>query len=414
MRRFFSKYNYIFRNYDTLVLFSFLIFIFFFLFQLDLYSNQEELNQLKKDISNLKDNYKSELKKENDLLNKIDIIDRSILENSKIQKNISKTKNKIANDIANNQIIRTTLQNNIKENIQLIKKDSILIKEIKDNLANRYKILYKKSRTKSDKQLFNILLNINNFQNLNRLLTRKKYFDIIKEYDNKNLKNYEHIKVRLDSTNQVLSNDEILLESKLKLLNEKNIEQKKLLVLEKKEEENFNDKKKERLTLLKNISKNKKLFKRKIAEKEKAAKKVQELISKLEKERKLREEERRKREELEKKQQKEKIALETEKKKKKKQFKINSNFEKSKNNLNWPVKGKVISKFGKFKNPKTKTYTFNSGIEISTKKNTTVKAVSDGEIIKILWLRGYGNTIILEHGKGYYTVYSNLDKILKD
>jgi len=79
-----------------------------------------------------------------------------------------------------------------------------------------------------------------------------------------------------------------------------------------------------------------------------------------------------------------------------------------KGKLPWPVHGKVISRFGKFKHPKLKTVTENPGIDIAARKGTEVVAVLDGVVTMITWLRSYGNTIILDHGDGYYTVYAHV------
>lgn len=79
-----------------------------------------------------------------------------------------------------------------------------------------------------------------------------------------------------------------------------------------------------------------------------------------------------------------------------------------KGKLPWPVHGEVVSRFGKFKHPKLKTVTENPGIDIAAKKGTKVVAVLDGVVTAITWLRSYGNTIIIDHGDGYYTVYAHV------
>ena len=35
----------------------------------------------------------------------------------------------------------------------------------------------------------------------------------------------------------------------------------------------------------------------------------------------------------------------------------------------------------------------------------------DGIVVAITWIPSFGNTIILDHGAGYYTVYAHLDEI---
>ena len=82
-----------------------------------------------------------------------------------------------------------------------------------------------------------------------------------------------------------------------------------------------------------------------------------------------------------------------------------------KGRLPWPARGEIIARFGKFQHPKLKTTTENPGIDIAAEKGTEVVAVLDGVVTRIDWLRGFGNTIILDHGDGYYTVYTHVIEI---
>ena len=82
-----------------------------------------------------------------------------------------------------------------------------------------------------------------------------------------------------------------------------------------------------------------------------------------------------------------------------------------KGKLDWPVNGKIISKFGPTYNEKTKTWSENPGIDISAKSGTKIYPVMDGLITTITFLRGYGNIIIIDHGGDYYSVYGNLKNI---
>ena len=85
---------------------------------------------------------------------------------------------------------------------------------------------------------------------------------------------------------------------------------------------------------------------------------------------------------------------------------------KAKGKLPWPVKGKIITKYGRQRDPGgSKTYINNTDIEIQSKLGTPVKSIFTGIIRVITYLPGYGNTLIVDHGKGYYSVYSHLDEI---
>ncbi len=85
-------------------------------------------------------------------------------------------------------------------------------------------------------------------------------------------------------------------------------------------------------------------------------------------------------------------------------------FKKNKGNLPWPVRGNIIHKFGKQRNKKLKTTINYTGIDIKADTGADVQAVFTGMVSMITYLSGYGNTVILDHGEGYYTVYSHLDE----
>ena len=59
-----------------------------------------------------------------------------------------------------------------------------------------------------------------------------------------------------------------------------------------------------------------------------------------------------------------------------------------------------------------KTTINNTGIDIRVNEGDKVKAVFTGIVTMITYLSGFGNTIIIDHGGGYYSVYSHLDDIL--
>ncbi|MBU0468179.1 MAG: LysM peptidoglycan-binding domain-containing M23 family metallopeptidase [Candidatus Omnitrophica bacterium] len=73
----------------------------------------------------------------------------------------------------------------------------------------------------------------------------------------------------------------------------------------------------------------------------------------------------------------------------------------------WPVNGKVI-KYFQVKNGSQ----LNKGIDIKTREGEGVKASRTGRVVFADYLSGYGNTVILDHSDGYFTVYSNNARLL--
>jgi murein DD-endopeptidase MepM/ murein hydrolase activator NlpD len=74
------------------------------------------------------------------------------------------------------------------------------------------------------------------------------------------------------------------------------------------------------------------------------------------------------------------------------------------NHFSWPIRGKVISKFG----PKSGGL-YNDGIKIKAKEGTEVKASEDGVVAYVgNELKGYGNLVIIKHGSGWITAYAHL------
>jgi len=59
----------------------------------------------------------------------------------------------------------------------------------------------------------------------------------------------------------------------------------------------------------------------------------------------------------------------------------------------------------------------NNGIDIKAPLGTPVHAVAKGKVVYNDRFLGYGNVVLVDHGKGYYTLYAHLQDIkvnLKD
>ncbi|MBS1262573.1 MAG: Murein hydrolase activator EnvC [Calditrichaeota bacterium] len=79
--------------------------------------------------------------------------------------------------------------------------------------------------------------------------------------------------------------------------------------------------------------------------------------------------------------------------------------------LPWPVRGRVIAEFGLQRNETTGTVTENPGIDIQAGEGSEVLAVQSGICTRITYVRGFGNTVLLSHEHGYYTVYAHLASV---
>ena len=75
--------------------------------------------------------------------------------------------------------------------------------------------------------------------------------------------------------------------------------------------------------------------------------------------------------------------------------------------LDWPVEGAIVYRFGRDTLPSGGIIRWN-GIGIASEAGTPVKAVESGKVRLVGQFGTYGLTVVLEHGNGYYSVYSHL------
>lgn len=79
--------------------------------------------------------------------------------------------------------------------------------------------------------------------------------------------------------------------------------------------------------------------------------------------------------------------------------------------LPWPVEGTVISKFGKEYRADLNTWIFRDGIKISAQAGESVRTAAEGSVIYAGPFRSYGNVVIVDHNKGFFTIYGFLKEI---
>lgn len=78
--------------------------------------------------------------------------------------------------------------------------------------------------------------------------------------------------------------------------------------------------------------------------------------------------------------------------------------------LNWPVEGDLIYRFGREQRPNGTVLRWN-GIGIQARTGTPVRAVKAGSVVLAGPFEGYGPTVVVSHGGGFYTLYLYLEDI---
>ncbi|HEY6239949.1 MAG TPA: peptidoglycan DD-metalloendopeptidase family protein, partial [Burkholderiales bacterium] len=78
--------------------------------------------------------------------------------------------------------------------------------------------------------------------------------------------------------------------------------------------------------------------------------------------------------------------------------------------LRLPIKGEVMNRFGAQRSNGGPSW---KGLFIRSPSGQEVRAVASGRVVFSDWLRGFGNLLIIDHGKGYLTIYGNNESVLK-
>jgi septal ring factor EnvC (AmiA/AmiB activator) len=77
-----------------------------------------------------------------------------------------------------------------------------------------------------------------------------------------------------------------------------------------------------------------------------------------------------------------------------------------------PIDGKVVQNFGLIKDEEHKVILSHKGLTFQTKEGAPVKSVFAGVVAFAGIIEGYGNTLVIDHGDHYYSVYSYNKEIL--
>ncbi len=78
--------------------------------------------------------------------------------------------------------------------------------------------------------------------------------------------------------------------------------------------------------------------------------------------------------------------------------------------LPWPVKGKVLARFGQLRAGGPLKW---QGVLISASRGTQVRAPYNGRVVYADWLPGLGLLIVLDHGGGYMSLYGHNEQLYR-
>ena len=325
-------------------------------FERELKAQNSAIQSLKDEIEATKKRIQSENKKEKSSVRKVSNLSEEIALLQKLLKELVKEEKLLVADI-------TRLERKINES--------------ENNLESLRKLYAKRLATMYKKGQLSNLEKVLSSTSWRQAIYRSKYLKIISKIDQ-------------DAHDTIRS---LLIEiGKQKLSLESALRKKRYL---KKEREKtlsqVRSKKKREQRELSRIRKSQKELKNYLSEKQAGMKQLEVIIKKI-------------REDI--------ARLDREERIRRQQMALQSKeFPKLKGQLAWPAEGRVSAKFGRQWNPKLKTTTENPGIDIKGKPGSEVKTVLGGVVTTITFIRGYGTTIIIDHGSGFYTVYSHVSNV---
>jgi septal ring factor EnvC (AmiA/AmiB activator) len=317
-------------------------------------NNRKQLNRVQEQINSLRKEIAKTDIKASSTLEQIKILDKEIALLTKSSRLLNNEVGLLSKKI---EITRDQLQVNRRK-----------LRVLKDQYRNRVVHLYKHGKI----QNIELLLNA---ESINEALVRYKYLQFFNDQEKQAIQKIKYRVENIQSLEQQLSLDH---QTQRKALDKKERQQSKSLA-----------RKNEKKVKVERLKWNSQNLNKQLKSAEEEYQKLYEIIVALERQRRLREE-----------------RGETTQ-----EYALNlKDIKKNKGKLPWPVKGTILHKYGKQRDSRLKTTITNTGIDIKAKAGSEVKAVFIGLVSTITYLSGFGNTIILDHGKGYYTVYSHLEE----
>lgn len=263
-------------------------------------------------------------------------------------------KNKLQSEIS-------VLSKQIEEKKSEEKELEISINNSKEKIKKILRVLYKQGSNKHIRVFLNT-------KNINRLFKNYKFFEALISFNNKEIINF-----RSDIKNLITIKQELFTKNKQKQISRSEVIKKinKLRMI-----------KRNKLSLIKKINNDKEQYTKLKDELEKEFLKFNDRIIKNIK---------------------------------KKVMISDDEIAKLKGKLIWPVKGKLITSFGKQKSTKFDTYVINTGIEIKPAgSRNKVKSIYSGNVVFADYWKGFGKLIVVQHSKNFLSFYGHCEKFLKN
>ena len=325
-------------------------------FERELKAQNSAIQSLKDEIETTKKRINSENKKEKSSVRKVSNLSEEIGLLQKLVKELVKEEKLLMSDISRMERKINESENNLEE--------------LRKLYAKRLAMMYKKGQISN-------LERVLSSTSWRQAIYRSKYLKIISKIDRETHDTIRSLLIEVGK--QKLGIESALRKKRyLKREREKTLSQ-------------VRSKKKKEQRELTRIRKSQKELKNYLSEKQVGMNQLEVIIKKI-------------REDI--------ARLEREERIRKQQMALSSKeFPKLKGQISWPAEGRVAAKFGRQWNPKLKTTTENPGIDIKGKPGSEIRSVLGGVVTTITFIRGYGTTIIIDHGSGFYTVYSHVTNV---
>ena len=337
------------------------------------------LQELREQIQRLESQIASSRAQETDLLSELDNLDQSISLRQSVIRTLSKEREMLENDI---QQTGRQIQRRYRELSRLQGDRTAMRRQVgalRDVVVRRAIYMYKHWNVNR----WTILLRA---KSLPDLLSRQYYFRKIHRWD---VRHIEELSQQMDSLQIIESRIEAErhdLQNDLGRRETSRNEKDRLLSERRGEESALVRKKSDRARVLADVRNDREALGRQLEETRRAAEEIEKRIASLE-------------------------ARPLPAVPPPGYFASGQPFASLKGNLPWPVTGRIVARFGQSRHPTLGTVTDNTGIDIEAARGTPVRAVSDALVGMVTWLRGFGNTVILDHRDGYYSVYAHLDEV---